>query len=364
MAVLGHMTVDNFKSIKHLDIGLKPLNLFIGANGAGKSNFIGVFKFLNELAGGNLQVYTGKAGGANSILYFGRKVSENISLMLSFDDGVNGYACVLTPTNEDGFIFHDESIWFHNKNQWAQPYTDNLGNGHLESKLYKEMKTTGGIASHVYHDLKAWVIYHFHDTSENAAIKQTADIEENRLLRPDGGNLAAFLYMLSKRQPRHFENIQDAIQMVAPFFDRFVLEPSQLNKDRIRLEWKHKGTNDYFNVSALSDGTLRFMCLATLLLQPDLPSIILLDEPELGLHPAAITFLAGLLRSASKSSQIIIATQSVTLVNQFEPEDIVVVERDNEQSTFRRLEKSGMSEWLDDYGLGDLWEKNIIGGRP
>jgi predicted ATPase len=170
--------------------------------------------------------------------------------------------------------------------------------------------------------------------------------------------------MLSRQHPGQYENIRDSIRLVAPFFDRFALEPSRLNPDKIRLEWKHKGTSDYFNASSLSDGTLRFMCLATLLLQPELPSIILLDEPELGLHPYAIAVLAGLLRSASKSVQVIVATQSVTLVNQFGPEDIVVVDRNEEQSTFRRLDRTHIDEWLEDYGLGDLWEKNILGGRP
>ena len=152
--------------------------------------------------------------------------------------------------------------------------------------------------------------------------------------------------------------------MVAPFFDRFNLQPSRLKPDKIRLEWKEKGSDAYFNGSSLSDGSLRFMCLATLLLQPHLPSIILLDEPELGLHPMAISVLADLLRSTSQRTQILAATQSVTLVNQFDPENIVIVDRDEEQSVFRHVDRSSMKDWLEDYGLGDLWEKNLLGGRP
>ncbi len=360
MTTLSHISVENFKSIRHLELDLKPLNILIGANGAGKSNFVGIFTFLNELVEGNLTTYIGKAGGANSILYFGRKVSKSLSFTLSLGNGGYSFSCVFVPTDEDSLVFkdkafHDTFTKYDKKQSRKEFYINHLSREYIRSNP---------VVQHIIDVLKSWKPYHFHDTSDSAAIKQTVDVEDNRFFRPDGGNLAAFLYMLSQIYPEHYENIQDAIRMGAPFFDRFVLEPSQLNKDKIRLEWKHKGTSDYFNASALSDGTLRFMCLATLLLQPDLPSIILLDEPELGLHPSAITILAGLLRSASKNSQVIIATQSVTLVNQFEPEDIIVVDRDNEQSVFRRLDKSDMAEWLEGYGLGDLWEKNVLGGRP
>ena len=159
-------------------------------------------------------------------------------------------------------------------------------------------------------------------------------------------------------------NIQDTIRQIAPFFEGFRLEPSRLNPDKIRLEWREKGSETYFNAHALSDGTLRFMCLATLLLQPTMPNVILLDEPELGLHPAAISLLADLLLSAAQRTQILVATQSVTLVNQFTPESVWVVERGDRHSVFKRLETADMSTWLDEYSLGELWEKNIIGGRP
>ncbi len=227
-----------------------------------------------------------------------------------------------------------------------------------------QVKKNTDIAKYVIHDLKSWKVYHFHDTSDSAKIKQTCDIEDNHDLHPNAGNLASFLYMLEKKNLDHFSNIVDAIRMAAPFFDRFNLKPSRLNDQKIRLEWKEKGSDSYFNASSLSDGTLRFMCLSTLLLQPNLPSMIILDEPELGLHPTAIMLLASLLRKASQTTQVLVATQSVTLVNQFVPENIIVLERQKGQSTFNRLDKKNMQDWLDEYGIGDLWEKNIIGGRP
>ncbi|MDI6792975.1 MAG: AAA family ATPase [bacterium] len=363
MRKLDYIDVRNFKSIRELKLDLKPLNVFIGANGAGKSNFIRVFKFLNQIVEGNLQTYTGVSGGADRILYFGRKNSEHLSFTLSFDGGVTGYKCVLAPTAEDNFIFEEESVWFHVKSKYPTHYDEYIGGGYPETSLPKKISTSR-VAQHVFSDLRSWKLYHFHDTSDSARLKQTGDIEDNFILQPDARNLAAFLYRLQEKHPDHFENIQDAVRLVAPFFDRFNLHPSRLNEQKIRLEWKEAGNDAYFNGSSLSDGSLRFMCLAALLLQPTLPSVILLDEPEIGLHPYAIAVLSGLLQQASTRAQVIVATQSVTLVNRFEPKDVVVVEREKGQSVFKRLDAANMANWLDDYGLGDLWEKNVLGGRP
>ena len=364
MPKLEHITVRCFKSIRELDLDLQSLTVLIGANGVGKSNFLGVFRFLNQIVEGNLQKHTGVSGGADSILHFGRKTSAELSFGLSFDDGINGYECALQPTADDRFVFNrEEGVWFHDKSSYAKQHRASLGVGHLETTLSKWV-SKGGVAGFVDRDLRNWRVYHFHDTSDSAGVKQTGELEDNSALRPDAQNLAAFLYRLQVTEPDHFANIQDAVRMVAPFFDRFDLHPSRLNPERIRLEWKEAGNDAYFNASALSDGSLRFMCLAALLLQPELPSLILLDEPALGLHPYAVTVLAGLLRQAAERAQVVVATQSVTLVNQFGPEDIVVVEREDGQSVFRRLDKAAIAAWLDDYGLGDLWEKNVLGGRP
>src|SRR2546427_3037694 len=158
--------------------------------------------------------------------------------------------------------------------------------------------------------------------------------------------------------------MRETITQVAPFFNDFALRPDPTPKESIRLEWREKGSDFPFRAAHLSDGTLRFICLATLLLQPTPPSTVLIDEPELGLHPYAITVLASLLKSASTKTQVIVSTQSVPLVNQLQPEDILVVDRAQGQSTFRHLGSEELKDWLEDYGLGDLWEKNLFGGRP
>ncbi len=197
-------------------------------------------------------------------------------------------------------------------------------------------------------------------------MKKTADINDNRYLRPDGSNLAAFLYYLREKHETSYSLIRRTVALVAPFFDDFLLEPQRLNTDKIRLEWRHKGSDAYFDVSSLSDGTLRFIALTTLFLQPETyrPSVILVDEPELGLHPYAITMLASLVKQASVKTQVILSTQSPLLLDHFQPEDVLVTDRVDGGTQFTRLESAGLVSWLQDYSLGQLWEKNELGGRP
>lgn len=369
MRPVNQIEIAGFKSIREAKLELKPLNVFIGPNGAGKSNFIGVFKLLHRIVEQKLGVYVGEQGGANRFLYFGRKRTPRIDLKIDFADGRNSYGCVLAPNAQDRLFFEDE--WckfagtFQSTGYTTSGYRVQLSRGGDETKLLSEAEThPGGIASYVRDDFQSWRLYHFHDTSSSAGVKQTGDLADNRFLRDDASNLAAFLFKLQQTHKDSYDNVVGAVRMVAPFFEKFSLSPTAENPNKIRLEWKEKGSDSYFDASAFSDGTLRFICLATLLLQPSPSSAVLIDEPELGLHPAAITLLAGLLRSTSKRSQVIVSTQSVTLVNQLAPDEVVVVEHKDNTSSFQRLAEEQLKDWIGDYGLGELWEKNLVGGRP
>lgn len=363
MAQLDQIQVAGYKSIREQTIDLRGLNVMIGANGAGKSNLIAVFRLLNEIINENLQVAVATAGGADALLHFGRKTTAEIRLRLQF--GRNAYLCRLLPTAEDSLIFAEERIYFRGPG-YEDPYDEKLGTGHRETNLNRMVAATPRrtIADHVLSAFKSWKIYHFHDTSGAAPVKQTGKLSDNARLRSDAGNLAAFLYRLQQRDGDSYRNITDAVRLVAPFFGDFNLRPNPLNPETIRLEWKERGSDAYFDAHALSDGTLRFICLATLLLQPKHPTTILIDEPELGLHPYAITVLAELFRSAATKTQLLVSTQSVTLVNQLSPEEVLVVDREGGESVFRRLGDDEIAGWLDEYALGELWEKNVLGGRP
>lgn len=360
MYPLDSVSVSGFKSIHHLNgFRLRALNVLIGANGAGKSNFISLFKLLHEIINGSLQTYVGIAGGAETQLYFGRKVTGEIRIRLEFKR--NGYEITLAPSASDSLIISNEICWYDYPD--GRHYPVQLGRGVEESKLSGQARA-GNISKHVFNSIKDWKVYHFHDTSESAKVKLTGDIDDNEMLRPDASNLAAFLFLLKEKYPGYYTRIINTVRLAAPFFDDFVLRPSPRNPDKIRLEWRERGSDDYFNASHLSDGTLRFICLSTLLLQPNLPSTLLIDEPELGLHPFAISLLSEMLESVASSTQVIVSTQSIALVNHLDPEDIIVVDREDDQSVLKRLSSQDLTIWLDEYSLGELWEMNVLGGRP
>jgi len=363
MASLDRIEIDGYRSIKKLKLRLKAINILIGANGAGKSNLVGAFGLLGDLVDGKLQLHVGRRGGANALLHFGVKKTKKLRIKVSF--GANAYEAVLEPAAKDRLIFASEKAYFQGEGDHLRPYEADLGEGQRESGLEEEATTKPDkVADHVLKAMRGWKVFQFHDTSATAGIKQKHAIGDSRTLQPDGANLAALLFGLKKRAPKKYRAIVDVIRAVAPFFDEFVLEPDEMDRKVIQLEWRHKSDPSYFDASSLSDGTLRFMCLAALLLQPTKPSVIVIDEPELGLHPAAIVQLAALLRLASRECQVIVATQSVTLLDQFASEDVIVVERSNGDSTFERLATDQVRGWLDDYSLGELWLKNVLGGRP
>jgi predicted ATPase len=348
---LSRVVINGYKSIVDCDLTLGNLNVLIGPNGAGKSNFIGFFTLVQQIQQGNLQRTVSKQGGPDSLLHFGRKKTAALDGQFFFANNDSRYDFSLAATSDNRMMFDDENRWS-NLNTIAKHSP--LGSGHFET-------TSTSQKAHC-----KWRIYHFHDTSESARVLQLHPLNDNAYLRPDASNLAAYLYYLEQQQPISFKKITKVVQLVAPFFGGFALRPSPLNPNQIELEWTEHGEDFPFKAHHLSDGTLRFICLATVLMQPTAlqPETILIDEPELGLHPYAITILASLLRSVSSQKQIIICTQSPDLVSEFDAENIIVVNRKGSQSVLSRLNVGQLSPWLEEYSLGELWQKNILGGRP
>lgn len=358
MNPIRNISIRGYKSIRELeDLALGNLNVLIGANGAGKSNFISFFRLLARLMAGELNYYVAKTGGPDALLHYGRKRTPQMSAEMYF--GSNGYKFALEPTLSNTLIFVWEQFY------WAyNGYTFSLGSGHAET--HSGSGKHAKVASYVVPSVRSWIVYHFHDTSDTAPMKQPCALNDNAWLRPDGANLAAYLYRLREQFPEHYRRIVDTVQLVAPFFADFQLRPNPLDPNSIQLEWNEIGSDFPFLGHHLSDGSLRFICLATVLLQPDklMPATILFDEPELGLHPYAIELLASLMHQAAVKHQLIVSTQSVELLNQFAPEQVIVVDRENDQSTFKRLDPEKLSVWLDEYSLGDMWKQNMLGGRP
>jgi len=364
--MLQRLTLNGFKSIKAMDLELRPLNILIGANGAGKSNLISFFKMLNEMMVGRFQQCIATSGRAQSLLHFGPKITPQIEAKLEFEveNGVDTYHLRLFHAAGDTLIFAEETLGFL-QTGYTSPRIDQLGAGHQETRISEAADEGKQTAKTLRYLLNRCRVYHFHDTSSTAEVRQSCYLGDNRWLMSDAGNLAALL--LRFRKENHgaaYQRIVGTIRLIAPFFDDFDLEPDASN--RVILNWREKGSDRVFGPHQFSDGTLRAICLATLLLQPEdeLPKLIVVDEPELGLHPYALNVVAALFSKASHHTQILISTQSSSFLDNFDPEDVIAVNREGKESQFKRLNPLELEAWLEEYSLGEVWEKNVIGGGP
>lgn len=359
--MIQYLEIKGFKSFKNLELELKPINILIGSNGVGKSNFISFFKLINAIFNERLQQHLLEEK-ADNLLYFGRKRTENLFAKLIFDSGKNNnnaYYFNLIQTKSGGLFIEREASGFNVKKD------DNVLNYYTNTNLEESNIQKNGSFRNAYlsEHLKNLQVFHFHDTSSTSYLRKESDINDNLYLKQDGRNLAAFLYLLKSNHVKIFNRIEKSIQSIAPYIQKLILEPNRLNEREIELRWIDKGDADSnFSAYQLSDGTLRFIALATLLMQPTPPSVIIIDEPELGLHPFAIGVLSGLIQAASYKSQIIIATQSPGLISHFSPEDIIVIDKSEKenQTIASRLQSENLGLWLNEFSLGDLWERNII----
>lgn len=383
---IDYLTIKGFKSIKRLErFPLGNLNVLIGSNGAGKSNLLSFFQMLREMAAFRFRFWVRKQGGADRILSFGVKETAASESVIELGD--LQYRFRLEGAVVGDIFFSDES--FHLKREdLSFVYNDQPGGTNesslaaLASKRFqlqpeiddevpdsadpREFSGAIELIVEAFRDTMAGIrVFHFHDTTDTAGVKRPGAVHDNEYLRPDASNLAAFLLALQTRTPEAYQQIRETIQLAIPFFDDFDLRPQPIDggEEQVTLLWKQQDSDYPFWPSQLSDGSIRFICLATALLQPDPPSTIIIDEPELGLHPHAIRLLGGLIRAATKRMQVIVATQSIPLVNEFSVDDLIVVERKDGASVFRRHSEADFKQWLEEYSVGELWDKNLLGGR-
>lgn len=363
--MIEQVLIKNYKSIKNLSLPLNRLNVLIGLNGAGKSNLISFFELTKSIYEQRLGSYTLSKGGIDNLLCQGRKISPSIQGLIDFDN-TNAFFFEIKPLQSNKGYIENTGDYFNNLykkekdySQWNKTLWDSAVE---ESSLIDNKKWR---AAYLKKYLSSFTVYHFHDTSANSPMRGDCHINDNTYLRDNGSNLAAYLYSLMQNDEKTFRLIEGVIRSIAPYFKGFKLRPDANNKERIRLEWEEKDTDMYLDGYSFSDGTLRFIALTTLLLQSKMPEVIIIDEPELGLHPAAVNKFAELVKQASHKSQIILSTQSTNLVNCFDVDDIIVVDRSGGQSIFRHLETEELEKWMDDYefSISDLWEKNMIGGQ-
>jgi predicted ATPase len=359
---LDKLSIRGFKSIRNLeDFELKSVNVLVGANGAGKTSFISFFRMLSALIDGRLDDYVRNSGGVSDLLFNGRKTTEQMEFSTSF--GPRGYRFNIKPGPDEGFAVTGEALYYEDGVTGWWELGSSAGAKSLLVEEAKGKSSDNKFSKPVYEAIRSWKIYHFHDTSSTAAMRHAEIVEDNESLRSDAKNIAPFLLRLREEVSPVYQELLDACRLVTPYLDDFILKPQKFGpKTKVSLTWRTKGSDYPMQPYQLSDGSMRFICLATALLQPDPPATLIIDEPELSLHPEAIYILAELIQSASKRTQLIIATQSPLLLDQFSVEDIVVVNRKEGESYFERLSRQDYSVWLEDYSVGQLWTKNVING--
>ncbi len=392
--MLNKLTINGFKSIQRLSkLELRNINVLIGGNGAGKSNLIEFFKMLRAMQGfrlaetgdykPSLAKFLLNKGGLSSFLFGGPQVTDEIDAELLFDPSEkyissrNGYRFTLRLTAEGSYSIASESFYydgFNRQGNWRVEDSDGFRQESLLPSLYAKSLADNkeNRYKHIYEAIQSWKIYQFHDTSQFAGARLPSLLHDCDEFHFDGGNLAAFLYALKNGKSTDADEsavresckkIVDTIRIAAPYFEDFVLEPFKEGEDeKVKLQWRQSDSLMKFQPHHISDGTLRFMCLATALHQPKPPQLLIVDEPELGLHPEALEALAELIRICSSRTQIILATQSPSFADFFEPEDILTVNRVDGASVFERQDRRRLGKWLESYSLGQLWRKNVIKG--
>ncbi len=352
---MDYIHIKGYKSIKDAKVELRPINILIGANGSGKSNFLSFFEFLYNLYERKLPDYVGLNGGEDKFLHHSSKVTQQIEANLSFNNEINGYSFTLEK-GTDGLIFINEYLIYEK---------DKGRNIASKNKLAEIKQSDNYRARYVRFYLEGLKKYHFHDTGKNSPFNKLSLFPNDvNFLYEKGDNLAAFLFNIQFSNPIVYNRIIKVIQSIAPYFSDFFFQSN--TEGYLRLQWQDKYSSTVYGAADLSDGTIRFIALTVLFMQPNLPQTLIIDEPELGLHPFAISKLAGMIQSvAAKGTQVIVATQSTDLMSYFNPDDIIAVDQHNGESVFNRLKQEDLDIWLTDYSLGDLWKRNIITeGQP
>lgn len=363
-APLQSLSISGFRSIRELrDFPLRQLNVLVGANGAGKSNFVEFFRMLGAMFQENLQGFVSQSGGGDGQFFEGPQTTREIAATLMFGD--NGFQFQLEPVPGGDLIVGKVGAYYKSrgwKEFWPRGREAPLG-------AWKHDTSAAGpwpsFLAHTHAAVASWVVYHFHDTSTLAPMRRDWALDDSRELRPNAQNLAAFLRGLREQHPERYQRIRETVQIIAPFFDDFLLLPRKKGDDEhVRLDWRQKGSTFPFQPWNLSDGTIRFVALVTALLQPTPPATLVVDEPELGLHPAALRVLAAVMHEASASTQIVVSTQSPLLVDHFEADDVVVVRRSGAESLFERQSAVDLERWLERYTMGELMQKNVLETGP
>ena len=393
--MITHLHLESFKSFKSLDFELKPLNVVIGPNGSGKTNFLDFFRFLSEAMSNHLADAIYNRGGLWRLSFGGSRdpLTFRLGLLMRTEEDPEdpdlridlSYTCEIRPYDNQYEIFAErfggsQRSRKHGDKDWDKALLDKMAREGLpklsadatplvsypELALSSRRAAVDGFADVFVQDTRniQWVSNSL--MGPDAVGRRPSYTRSDSLLLPDGDNLSSVLHFLSN-DPQHRETrerLLDVLRIAYPDFEDLSFRaPAQ---GQVILSWKDKRLKDAFDANFLSDGLLRFLSLLVVLLNPRPPSLILIDEPEVGLHPSLIGLIGELLVDASTRTQLIVATHSPQLLNELQKEHICVVETDKEgASTITRAsEKPDIDAWLKNFTLGETWLQGNLGGKP
>lgn len=382
MNKINHIKVSGFRRLKEIDLPVRPLMVLIGANGVGKTSLLDVFSLLSSSASGGLSATMSEMGGITSVLT--RDDAETLSLFV--DMAVPSYRPIeydihLVPKGvsyaisyemlsqaRDGYsgrFKHIESYdgdirYFEiDKEQLVRPSWEH---DPLETSLYQVPKMFRQ-PEELRRILGSVTRYHALDVGQRAPVKLPQQMKPANLPGAHGEDLVPYLYYLRESNRNRYETIEDTLRVAFPTFECLNFPP--VAAGMLAMTWKDKGFNKPFFMQELSEGTLRFLWLVSLLQSPGLSTITMIDEPEVSLHPELLGILADLMREAANRTQLVIATHSDRLIRFLKPGEVVVMDNDLDGYTSATWgDKLDLEEWLNEYSLDEVWRMGRMGGRP
>lgn len=389
MNIFERIRVQGFRRLRDVDLKLRPLNVLIGANGCGKTSLLDVFSLLSASAKGDLREMISDIAGIDSNLTTLRGVAGEKARFArcELDKQVQtlGYAplkySITFKPSKTSYEIPDESLTQQTDMTKSVPmkhlevmhgrvryYDPNARQLMVPNWVYDPWESALSQVPNMYQEpgtfrrtLGSSTHYHALDVSSRAPVRLPQQMREAKLPGPNGEDLAACLYWMREADPDRFETIEDTLRVAFPSFERLNFPP--VAAGLLAITWKEQDVKYPFYMHQLSEGTLRFLWLVTLLYSPGLTEVTLLDEPEVSLHPELLSILADCLRDASQRTQLIVATHADRLVRFLKPEEVVILDMEDGATTATRADELDLDAWLSEYTLDQVWQAGRMGGR-
>lgn len=378
------ITIEGYRRLFNVQIDMRdrPLTVMIGANGVGKTSLLEIFSLLAASANAQLANKISELGGLPDIVTRDRANSIAISLSMS----VPGYAPLdyQLEVALKGFTYEIalETLTQQNNRHALEPFKHIDSRG-LDVKYFSTedqkllrpnwdhnpLETSLAQVPKMYQEpenirnrLASCTFYGALNVAPKSPVRLPQSMRPTSLPGANGEDLVSCLYYLRETDPERFEIIEDTLAATFPDFERLGFPP--VAAGTITMTWKDKNFSKPIYMHQLSEGTLRFIWLITLLQSPGLTAVTLIDEPEVSLHPELLRLLADMMREASQKTQLIVATHSDRLIRFLKPEEVLVCDAEDGLTTMRWGDSFNLEHWLEEYSLDQVWAMNLMGGRP